>query len=210
MAAYIKTHGKGPKLKKIKCEKKIQTLLENSSIAYSNFIKRNQKAKNKEENKEQNQNIILENSQKKVSGNSQMIIPKYQKAKLNPNFWGKSISYFVGNNLQVLNFIWINKKKTLHEIELFKLYPNTETLYELWNMSESQFAKIKLKLSFVEVSINKKFNLPPQIFHQIFPNCQNISKYSEEVGLSSVPPRQLSPSQLIPADYTKGSWFGYH
>ena len=71
-------------------------------------------------------------------------------------------------------------------------------------MSETQFAKLKLKLSFTEIAINEKFNILPEIFHQVFPICNKVSKGSPYVHLTEFSQKKIEPQLLIPLDYEKG------
>lgn len=71
-------------------------------------------------------------------------------------------------------------------------------------MSETQFAKIKMKLDHPDIAINQKFNVLPEIFHQIFPICNLPSAGSPFVKLSEDPQKQIDPQHLIPLDYEKG------
>lgn len=71
-------------------------------------------------------------------------------------------------------------------------------------MAEAQFVKIKLKLKFTDIAINKKFNVLPEIFHQIFPICNTLSAGSSYVHLTEYPQKKIDPQHLVPLDHEKG------
>lgn len=73
-------------------------------------------------------------------------------------------------------------------------------------MSENRLIKLKIKMQLIEIPINQKFHLEPEIFDRIFPETSRGSEFSKFVRLTQTPPHKLAPGDLFPRETLKGAF----
>lgn len=62
-----------------------------------------------------------------------------------------------------------NKDKALEDIELFNAFPKLEIVRQIWNLTETNFAKLSRNMTMDAILTNKKFCIPPDTFKSLFP-----------------------------------------
>ena len=84
--------------------------------------------------------------------------------------WQKFLPNF-GNTLSTTCFKakLLYKDKTIDEIELFNAFPKLDVVREIWNLTETNFAKLSRNMTMTSIATNEKFYIYPEIFHSFFP-----------------------------------------
>lgn len=59
--------------------------------------------------------------------------------------------------------------KALEDIELFNAFPKLEIVRQIWNLTETNFAKLSRNMTMDSIATNKKFCIAPETFRLLFP-----------------------------------------
>jgi hypothetical protein len=62
-----------------------------------------------------------------------------------------------------------NEDKALEDIELFNAFPKLEIVRQIWNLTETNFAKLSRNMTMDTILTNKKFSIDPETFKSFFP-----------------------------------------
>lgn len=79
------------------------------------------------------------------------------------------------------------------------MFPNFQTLCEIWNMTETPIIKMNILKELKPIKMNHLFTVSPEIFYELFPDLSQTSKYTSSINISCSPfVNDLSPSSLFP------------